>query len=164
MPTPRGIDALILDLPVCLPPVHERFREVYDAEGEQLGCPAAPPIGHLNARQSYEKGSMFWRQDTARIYVLYESGGWQAFPDTWDEDQPVFSCTEAKMGAPPKPQRGFGKVWCNESGVREGLGRATTEEVASKGNVQDFRTGGAILLTDAGETFVLYPTGHWTQR
>ena len=83
---------------------------------------------------------MFWRDDTRQIYVLYNDGTWQEFPDTWTEDEPEYSCPadDTPSTTPPTPRRGFGKVWCTEPGVRDRLGNTLMDEMGNDRPVQDF--------------------------
>ena len=145
----------------CRDPAIERFRDIY--EPERLGCPVGASVGQQMARQDFKKGVMLWRADPRQIYALYDDGQWQAFDDSWDEGQPAISCPEAETHT-ISVARGFGKVWCHESGVQNRLGRAETQEYATTGDVQDFERGVIIFEAEAGETFVLdAPTGQWTR-
>jgi hypothetical protein len=112
------------------------------------GCPGAPAVFVNGAEQAFEHGVMLWvdegwAPDQAGIFVLYDdaisSPRWAFFPDTWEEGEPL-----CDVGEPPagllQPERGFGKVWCEEPGyeptVRERLGWATATEVGYDTAVQ----------------------------
>jgi hypothetical protein len=125
----------------------------------QLGCPsAAGKAGVWMAEENFQHGRMFWREDDRKVYVLYDSGRWERYEDTWREGDPTFSCGTEQH--PPTPVRGFGKVWCTHELVRQGLGDATTIEQGDQGAVQDFGDG-AILKTARGHIYVLLSDGTW---
>ncbi|MBC7237497.1 MAG: hypothetical protein H5T69_16770, partial [Chloroflexi bacterium] len=137
-----------------------RIWSTYPAVRSKLGCATEPEKGVWMAEESFQGGVMFWRQDLNLIYVLYNSGAWQSFPDTWASGQPEF---DPAIVPPPgfyQPVRGFGKVWRENSAVRNGLGWATTQERGFFGSVQPF-TGGLMLWSNAKGIFVLYNDGRW---
>lgn len=131
----------------------------------RLHCPTAAEVLTHMAKQPFERGRMFWRGDKLRIYVLYDTGRWEWFFDTWQEGQPSYSC---EVQQPPsgllQPVRGFGSLWCGRQSVREAVGWATVEEQGMQGRVQDFEEGVMLDIPDAG-IFILYAdTGSWEQR
>ena len=149
----------------CQEPVHDGFQGIRDVDWGALGCPSAlPSINVVMAKEGFEGGQMIWREDNRKIYVRFSSGGWKAFSDSWVEGQPEFSCPDLGTQSPPVPGRGFGKVWCEQSDVREQLGWAKNEEQGFRGIVQDFLTGGHIIQMDKGRVFILYPAGTWVDR
>jgi hypothetical protein len=149
------------DLSAC-PAPPERFAGLWQARIESLGCPVAgtgQPVAM--AEQTFEGGWMLWRGDPARIWVLPVGRRFLEFEDTWDPTQPVYACPDlAPTQTPPTPQRGFGKVWCLEEGIREMLGQATGEERAFETDPQAFE-GGVILATGEGVTYVLNSRSDW---
>ena len=100
---------------------------------------------------------MLWRSDNRKIYVLHEGGTWQQFDDTWNENQPTYSCGVEQ--SPPTPVRGFGKLWCNQSSVRQSLGDAVETEWADRAAIQEF-VGGLIFLVSE-DAYVLPYDGAW---
>jgi hypothetical protein len=78
------------------------------------------------AYQPFENGHMAWFAHTDAIYVLYSDGTYEQFPDTWVEGETF------DVGDPPDgrvtPERGFGKVWATQPGVRDKLGWGLGEE------------------------------------
>ena len=110
------------------------------------------------AEEQFERGTMFWREDTSRIYVLYENGGWTSYRDTWREGvDPTYSCPEIASPdvTPPPPQRGFGKIWCAYEQVRQELGYPTETEFDYQATVQDFEHG-SIIRTADDRTYTFY--------
>lgn len=150
-PTPCGMD------------VYSGFAAIYGDVEPRLGCPVQPArTNQWFGEEAFERGRMLWREDNRKIYVLYNTGAWQRFDDTWNQStDPEFACGPAE--SPPTPKRGFGKVWCARADVRSGLGNAIEEEHGEWGVVQDFVAGGAIVRIPSG-TYVLFADGNWERR
>ena len=150
-PTPCGVD------------VYSGFAAIYGDVEPRLGCPVQPArTNQWFGEEAFERGRMLWREDNRKIYVLYNTGAWQRFDDTWNQNtDPEFACGPAE--SPPTPKRGFGKVWCARADVRSGLGNAIEEEHGEWGAVQDFVAGGAIVRIPSG-TYILFADGKWERR
>jgi hypothetical protein len=112
---------------------------------------------------------MIWDSTNRQIYVLLESGTWQAFEDTWTPDQlpsdPALVPPEGRV----QPQRGFGKVWREQlGGAQAAIGWALEGERRVDGWRQRFE-GGLLVWTDAiqpgaediGTAYLLYDDGSW---
>lgn len=98
---------------------------------------------------------MFWRSDTADIYVFPAGQPYARFDDTWEESQPVYSCPDLSPSqTPPTPHRGFGVIWCREPQIREKLGNATSQERPFDATLQEFGSG-LIFRTDQRVTYIL---------
>jgi hypothetical protein len=107
------------------------------------GCPGGPALLSPGAEQPFEYGTMLWvgeqSGEQSYIYVLFDddvfSPRWAIYPDTWEEGEEL-----CDPGPPPpgyqQPERGFGKVWCEEAEVRERLGWALSSEVGYETAVQ----------------------------
>lgn len=119
----------------------------------ELGCPITPGAAAVQtAYAPFEGGQMLWRGDTDQIYVAFNDGRWASYRNTWREGDPEYSCGEAS--SPPTPVRGFGRVWCEQPGVRQALGAITAAEIGDNGSaVQDF-VNGSILVAPFGGLFV----------
>jgi hypothetical protein len=132
-----------------------RFLELWQERIAELGCPVADtgqPVPM--AEQSFERGWMLWRGDTATIIALPAGQWYREFKDTWNESQPIYSCPDlAPAQTPPTPQRGFGKIWCDEPELRDFLGQATGEEHPFTASIQSFERG-LIFSTDQGITYI----------
>lgn len=135
----------------CQFPIQPALAEAWRAE--ELGCPITPGAAAINtAYAPFEGGQMLWRGDTDNIYVLFNDGRWASYRNMWREGDPEFTCGEAN--SPPTPVRGFGRVWCEQPGVREALGAVTAAEIGDAGSaVQDF-VNGTILAAPFGGLFV----------
>lgn len=90
--------------------------------------------------QPFENGTMIWRSDARKIYVLFNnpSQTFEVYPDTWVEGE-TFDVGETPPAGRMQPVRGFGKVWAtgnspqswvNPPGVRERLGWALAPEAS----------------------------------
>jgi hypothetical protein len=140
------------------------FAAIWQAEQDRLGCAINEAHTSWLAEEHFEYGRMFWRKDNDGVLAVHDSGAWGAYQNTWFEGDPTYSCPESTPEeSPPTPWRGFGKVWCTHTEVRNGLGWATDAEHGFDGTVQDFEHG-AILRTNTGATYVLFGDGAWTQR
>jgi photosystem II stability/assembly factor-like uncharacterized protein len=130
------------------------YVDVWSQHMSDLGCPVASGVFPA-AVQTFEGGWMFWRSDVQIIYVLPENAPFSRYNDTWDAAQPAYSCpTLFPSQTPPTPQRGFGKVWCEQTLLRDLLGNATSEEKLFEGTFQEFDNG-LIFEDDQGSTYVL---------
>lgn len=128
-----------------------------------MGCPVGQFHATWSAVERYERGWMYWREDEVRIYVLYDDGHWQDYPDTWHEGEP-----ETAGLIPPagrlEPKRGFGKVWRDHlGGPGAAIGWAVEEERGINSKVQDFAAG--TMLAFEGRTYVLFrDLWSWSQH
>jgi hypothetical protein len=112
------------------------------------------------AQELFDYGRMFWRNDTDRHYVVYAYGAWQSYRNTWFEGDPTFTC--GGPDSPPTPVRGFGKLWCTDSTVRNAIGNATTGEWPETNTIQEFQ-GGWMMRTEGGDVFAFFLSGSWRQ-
>ncbi len=128
---------------------------------DELGCPIGPGAAAIStAYAPFEGGQMLWRGDTDVIYVLTHDGRWTSLLNEWREGDPVFTCGEENPAT--TPVRGFGRVWCDQAGIRGALGNATAEEIGDGASaVQDF-VNGTILIAPFGDVFVFVgEDGRW---
>ncbi len=126
----------------------------------KLGCPTAAAQTVGLARQRFERGQMFWREDNASIYVLNADSTWLAFADAFREGQPESDPKLTPPGGRLQPVRGFGKVWREELGATgASIGWATEAERGTPGSVQDWDSG-LVIRADAA-TFILLDDGSW---
>lgn len=97
--------------------------------------------------QTFQHGSMVWRDDSREIVVLYDDGTYTVFDDTWTEGETIVS------GTPPDgliaPARGFGKVWANNADVKNKLGWAGGQEASYTMTLETLPSGfGSHPTTD----------------
>ena len=139
-----------------------RIWNTYATVRAKLGCAQAPEKSVWGAEQTFERGLMFWRSDSNRIYVVRGDGTWQQYDDTWNEGDQEWDPSILVPTGYYQPKRGFGKVWREQSGVRSALGWATGEERGLNMAVQAF-DGGMMLWSNLQGTFVLYNDGTWAR-
>jgi hypothetical protein len=134
-------------------PVREKLG--WAVEEEQ-----SPPM----AQEAFERGFMFWREDTRQIHVLHSEGTWQVFPDTWTPDQPLYSCPDmAPSESPPTPLSGFGQVWCERlGGPSAAIGWAKAIEEGYTGAAIKFERG-LMLWSKDRIIYVLFDDGTWRE-
>jgi hypothetical protein len=128
-------------------------------------CPASPAISASMAEQVFERGRMIWIQSLDVICVLYDDSSRlsEIYPDTWTTGEPDSDPNLVPPSGLLQPMRGFGKVWRENSPVRERLGWASaTERPFSSLYQQSWSTyyqrpGDTIFLRDAqGRVLRLY--------
>jgi hypothetical protein len=99
-------------------------------------CPRSEASETWAAEQPFEHGRMIWLEEVHGadyslerfILVLYEDGTYDYYEDTWIEGMPE---SDPAFIPPPglhQPIRGFGKLWRENTNVRDGLGWATVAE------------------------------------
>lgn len=124
-----------------------------------LGCPTEQMQGGFVAEQPFERGYMIWREADRNIFVLYSAGQWRSFSDQWQESMPEYSCEATPPRGLLQPKRGFGLVWCEQRGVKEGLGWAITEELGNTTEWQAFEHGQMIRSRIHPVIYVLFADG-----
>ena len=139
-----------------------RHRQVDPEAGlGKLGCAAAPSLETGAAFQPFERGSMIWREDLRRIYVLQEDGTWVSYEDTWNPElrEPNLIPPQALY----RPMRGFARVWILElKGPPSPIGWGTAPERGYAARIQPF-TRGLLFSGAGGEVYALYDDGTWEQ-
>jgi LysM repeat protein len=87
--------------------------------------------------QPFEKGYMFGRRDARKVYVLYNTGFWEYFDDTW-EGEPIYPSMPEDGSIPCgnsfRPYGALGKVWWTHNPIlptRLGCGTAAQTEYTS---------------------------------
>lgn len=149
---------------VCPSPPAGGFASVYLGDPllpSQLGCPVnGTLVVNLPAAvQAFERGTMIWVQGAPNIiYVLYNTGTYQRFVDTWQSGE------TAPIGEMPppgffEPLRGFGKVWRDNPTVKNGLGWAVAVETGTSVTRQDFERGAMLYAAVRADVVSLYHTG-----
>ena len=116
---------------------------------EQIGCPTEEHRVLTVASQDFQHGYMLWVEDEQMIYVLYDGGGWESYPDRWQEGMAE---QDPSFGPPPEgliqPKRGFGLVWQEHPAVRDQLGWAFNEErLCDQSHRQPFQRGFMLECT-----------------
>ncbi len=137
-----------------------RIWNGYASVRAKLGCATDVEKSVAAGEETFQGGITFWRSDSRKIYVLYNSGDWQSYDDTWTTAEREWDPSIFAPAGLYQPKRGFGKIWRNNSPVRDGLGWGTMEERALNASIQPF-SGGLMLWSDARGIYVLYNDGRW---
>jgi hypothetical protein len=116
--------------------------------------------------QRFQNGEMLYRQDSGEIIVFYSSSQtWESFPSEKYGNWPDNGLT-----APTNfyaPMFGFGKVWANNTRVRQGLGWAVLPEIGYETRIvtiQNYvavyygRLDGRFMQANANGSWVLTST------
>ncbi len=83
--------------------------------------------------QSFEHGSMLYRDDLKQIYVMTLDQKFKVYPDTWKEGtNPDLG---AAIGAKFRPGRGFGWLWASNPDLQQSLGLGVTSEQGFTGTI-----------------------------
>lgn len=108
------------------------------------GCPGSPAYVSDGAEQAFERGYMVWMADAwgmgqPGIYVLFAdsifSPRWAFYPDTYVEGEELCVAADPPVGM-MQPERGFGKLWCEDEEVSQRLGWAVEAEKAYEAALQ----------------------------
>jgi serine/threonine-protein kinase len=156
--------------PACPAPLAGGFGRLWNENAQvrdRIGCPLEPEQGGASttAEQPFERGSMFYYDPLARIYVLFgkDSGRWRVFEQRELRDLPTPTPAPNPPCSAPLVS-GFGLVWGTFQEVRETLGCATgPEDGLFEGAYQPFQNG-AMLFSNKGlgrgkTLYVLYANG-----
>jgi hypothetical protein len=122
---------------------------------DRVGCPVEHETALPSAAsEQFQGGYMFWRGDTQTIYVFFWGspndtvGTWQQFPDTWKDGDPEPTPDQPAPTGLYIPVRGFGKIWNENSNIRQVLGYATEPEQSLTGAWQAYQHGSALWTSD----------------
>ncbi len=72
------------------------------------------------------------------VYIIYNDGEWVTFPDTWDNSQASSDATIVPPEGRYQPVDSIGKVWRENSEVRQRLGWAYEPQNKFQGRVQTY--------------------------
>ena len=132
-----------------------------------LGCPRpGQDFSYTQAASArFEKGQMYWVKQRGNqsvvIVIGYQANGslrYQIFADTWVEADGVNSGLKPPAGL-YEPNRGFGKVWREQPGVREALGWALENERSEIASYQVFEQGALLQILNESVTWQFGPNG-----
>ena len=124
-------------------------------------CPVDEAVSTWAAEQVFENGRMLWLQEIRSggftsedlLFVLFDDGRWQWYPDTWTSDQPESDPSIIPPQGRVQPQRGFGKVWREHAEVRERIGWGLALEQGYYAEwqepIREFVPGAAYIRTFA---------------
>ncbi len=108
---------------------------------------------------------MLWvgpKDNAPMTYILTSAGmnwKWQAFPDTYQEGEPVDGSKSPPSGL-VAPVRGFGKVWWNNPSIQNELGWAVAPEQGDTASTVTYGDGGWMgHMLGPNRVFVLQSGG-----
>jgi LysM repeat protein len=140
-----------------LPPAATEVAAAPDTTGSTETLPPAgsedtPPVTYATVRAAFfpfEKGFMFWLEDTNQIYVLTNTdsplgGTYRIFLDTWTEGMPETDPTLQPPEGLIQPDRNFGHAWRNYA-LQEPLGWGT--DSAQLYTALIVRDGGTMIIS-----------------
>ena len=154
-PAPTQVRRAVQPTPVpqrCSIEVHPKFQQVWKrAGGVSAGCPLGSAYEKRSAYQSFQNGLMLWHAGPhsdagGMIYVVYNSGHWEAHRDEWGQGMQKHGNYTPPAGL-VEPKRGFGYLWRTKlGGPNATIGWALADEVGSEhGLIQDFANNAAIF-------------------
>lgn len=104
-------------------------------------CPAAA-VTSKAAGQDFEGGRVFWYEAAGNypqslLYVVYNDGTWEVFPDTWNTSLPYDDPSIVPPAGRYAPVAGIGKLWRENPNLRAKLGWAYETEKPFTGRRQE---------------------------
>jgi len=114
------------------------------------------------AYQAFQYGYMIWLQSNDMIYVMFQDGTWEQFPDSfYDGMMEIDPNITAPYGF-VQPRRGFGVIWRQHRHVRDALGWGLHVEAAYTAHHTYSPASGERRLTGPeDQRFILYSSGRW---
>ncbi len=107
--------------------------------------------------QLFEKGSMYWREDTGQVYVFFSDATQRVFG--YSLNRPLTSGTaDTSLSGLSEPTGVFAKLWHEQPGLRDKLGLALQPERSFVGVAQAFEHG-TMLWSDRKVIYVVYDSG-----
>lgn len=125
-----------------------------------LGCATAPEQGFSANQQWFTNGTAIQDNDSKTIYILYNNGIWETYPDTWVEGDAVVNPTLVPPAGYQQPAYGIGKVWRNQDNVSQRLSWAKGPQQVVSASRQPF-DGGTMIWTSPSGVFVLFNNATW---
>jgi len=145
------------------------YPDLHQLMGCALGPAIFDPVGinEFGTEPPFDR-FMLWFSHEVHIYTLLPDKRWQAYADTWTEEQPTFACNP--MGgaeeSPPLPRRGFGKLWCENAELQAAMGTVAKEERLCQHTVlQPFQYGRLLACYEDATIryFRIMDDGSWDQ-
>ena len=136
--------------------------EVNAAMQQALGwATQGQPDSSQAADQPFEQGRMIWVEQQDSIYVIYNDGSWERYPDAFEEGMAERDPAISPPGGKLQPERGFGKVWREQPEVRARIGWALAPETPADVQVHPFERGVMLRLGVAAYALAGEEQGTW---
>jgi len=138
-----------------------------------FGCPMTQQTTNL-IYQPFDRGYMFARRDTRKVYVLYaDTQQWEQFEDTW-QGEPIYPSMpedgSIPCGSSFRPYGALGKVWWSNNPIlptRLGCGTSAQVEYTTPWEEHRGWAAGDTPITinvfhwPTGDNLVLDPSSGW---
>ena len=111
--------------------------------------------------ESFEHGSMLYRDDLKQIYVMTLDQKFKVYPDTWKEGQNPDLGYAPQGASKVTPGRGFGWLWASDPDVRQALGAGLTAEQGFTGSISG---DGTTTIIKADATYAFNKDGNWALK
>lgn len=164
----KGSAESTLDLTITC--AHAWVPELAAGMGDR--CPSEAEAGWA-AQQPFEHGFMIWLEPSHLIYVFFTDYGGQSYrsyDDTFVDGDPETDPNLVPPAGLLQPKRGFGKVWRDNTEVRDNLGWATAPETGFDSWRQKYQglgmhnitlwiksiDGDILMLTPMGSVWEVY--------
>ncbi|GEM_PF-840926 len=144
----EGVRVPVALLPPAPPPENaacvDRWFFTFRTNKNEITIACPNPILTIDALgQDFQGGRMIRmvsnptsNEPTPLIFVIFNNGFWQSFPDTWDASQPARDETIVPPDGLLQPIESMGKIWRENPSVRTALGWAYTLATPFTGRVQ----------------------------
>ena len=100
------------------------------------------------AEEVFENGRMFYIQPLDQIWVMVVTGEgegtWSIYPDTFEDGEAEVDPSLLPPEGMYQPERGFGKLWRENTDVREALGWGVTPEFGYNSEYR-YQPGGQVV-------------------
>lgn len=131
----------------------------------RLGCPVGGVVTVSAAYQVFSGGFMVWIADpnggAGTIYAAADTFAYSAHPDTWIAGVDPERGNESPPAGLVEPIRGFGKVWRENTAVRDALGWALAVEAGMQVSIQRYERGAMMTHPQRGEVILWGSDGTW---
>lgn len=158
-PTPRLLVKPTL-LIACRLQAGPTFARVWDRD--TMGCPQGAESAVTSSYELFERGWMLWRQDLSADHWTFFDGDGYTVVQYPSDDPPNFSCAEAQAAG--MPRRGFGRLWCERTDIRQRIGKALADEIGNNRSLQIFERGFMIYIKERGVIVSVYTNGTWKEQ
>ncbi|HEY8693333.1 MAG TPA: hypothetical protein VIR57_11400 [Chloroflexota bacterium] len=111
--------------------------------------------------ESFEHGSMLYRDDLKQIYILTLDQKFKVYPDSWKEGQNPDLGYAPQGASKVTPGRGFGWLWASDPDVRQLLGAALTQEQGFTGSISG---DGSTTTIRADVAYAFNKDGAWALK
>lgn len=132
------------------------FEQLYLDVEARIGCPTAAPTRAAFTYQVFQKGTMLYYQQTGRIYVFYNFGGWASYRATGPvvvpptpvppTTTPGGTPTPDPTGCGLKPRGSFAALWTGNQAVQSSLGCPVGVDSSTAGGMTQSFSRGFMLF------------------